>query len=48
MDREAEQQMEEAIRFADDSPLPDPAEIYEDVYVSYPQELMKRGVNMEV
>ena len=48
MDREAEQLMEEAIRFADDSPLPDPGELYEDVYASYPLEMMKRGANMEV
>ncbi len=48
MDREAEQMMEDAISFADSSPLPDPVEIYEDVYGSYPLELMKRGTNMEV
>ncbi len=48
MDREAEQQMEEAISFADNSPLPDPSELYEDVYGSYPLDLMKRGANMEV
>ncbi len=48
MDQVAEQLMEEAIKFADDSPLPEPAEIYEDVYVSYPIDQMKRGANMEV
>jgi pyruvate dehydrogenase E1 component alpha subunit len=40
--------MEEAVKFADESPLPDPSEIYDDVYVNYPQDMMKRGVNMEV
>jgi len=48
LDREAEAMMEEAIRFADDSPLPDPAELYQDVYVNYPLEMMKRGTHMEV
>ena len=48
MDQDAEQMMEEAIKFADESPLPEPAELYEDVYVSYPIELMRRGANMEV
>jgi len=48
IDREAEQLMEEAIRFADESPLPEPAQLYEDVYVSYPYEALKRGTNMDV
>ena len=48
MDQVAEQMMEEAIKFADESPLPEPAELYEDVYVSYPIDQMKRGVNMEI
>ena len=48
IDREAEQLMEEAIRFADESPLPEPLELYDDVYVSYPSEALKRGANMEV
>ena len=48
IDREAEELMEEAIKFADESPLPEPAEIYEDVYVSYPIDMLKRGTNMEV
>ena len=48
IDREAEQLMEEAIKFADESPLPEPLELYEDVYVSYPIEALKRGANMEV
>ena len=48
IDGEVEQLMEEAIRFADESPLPEPSELYEDVYVSYPSEALKRGANMEI
>jgi pyruvate dehydrogenase E1 component alpha subunit len=46
LDQEAEDLMEEAIRFADASPMPEPGEIYEDVYVDYPLEMMRRGINM--
>ncbi len=38
--------MEEAVAFADASPLPEPHELYEDVYVDYPLDMMRRGVNM--
>ena len=48
IDREVEQLMEEAIRFADESPLPELSELYEDVYVNYPLDALKRGANMEV
>jgi len=48
IDAEAAQLMEDAIKFADESPLPDPLEIYDDVYVSYPAELLKRGTNMAI
>ena len=48
IDREAEELMEAAIKFADESPLPEPLEIYDDVYVDYPAELLKRGTNMEI
>ncbi len=48
IDAEAAQLMEDAIKFADESPLPDPLEIYDDVYVSYPAELLKRGPNMAI
>ena len=48
IDQEATDLMEEAIKFADESPLPEPPELYEDVYVNYPLEQLKRGVNMEV
>ena len=48
IDKSAEDQMEEAIKFADESPVPDPLELYEDVYGSYPIESLKRGTNMEI
>lgn len=48
IDREAESLMEEAVKFADESPLPEAVELYDDVYVSYPVEQLKRGTNMEV
>ena len=48
IDRECEELMEEAIKFADESPLPEPPEVYQDVYVNYPTDLLKRGANMEV
>ena len=48
LDQEAEDLMEEAIKFADDSPMPNPIEIYDDVYVDYPVGMMKRGVNMDI
>ena len=48
IDAEAVTLMEEAVKFADESPLPDPVELYDDVYVDYPKDLMRRGVNMGV
>ena len=48
IDQEAAELMEEAIKFADESPVPDPLEIYDDVYVNYPVELLKRGTNMAI
>ena len=48
IDQEAADLMEEAIKFADESPLPEAKELYEDVYVNYPVEQLKRGANMEV
>ena len=48
IDQEAADLMEEAIKFADESPVPNPLEIYDDVYVNYPAELLKRGANMDV
>lgn len=48
IDKAAEQMMEDAIKFADDSPMPEPTALYDDVYVNYPKELLKRGTNMHV
>ena len=48
MDDEAEALMEEAIKFADESPMPDPLELYDDVYVDYPVDMMRRGANMDI
>ncbi len=48
IDQEAADLMEEAIKLADAGPLPETDKIYEDVYVSYPTDLLKRGTNMEV
>jgi pyruvate dehydrogenase E1 component alpha subunit len=48
LDQDAEELMEEAIKFADDSPMPEPMELYEDVYVDYPVGMMKRGTNMDI
>ena len=46
IDREIGVLMEDAVKFADESPLPEPAELYEDVYVDYPLDMMRRGANM--
>ena len=48
IDKEAADLMEEAIQFADASNWPEPLEIYEDVYVDYSIDLLRRGTNMEV
>ena len=48
IDQETADMMEEAIKFADESPLPEASELYDDVYVNYPVEALKRGINMEV
>jgi pyruvate dehydrogenase E1 component alpha subunit len=48
IDKEAADLMEEAIQFADASSWPEPLEIYEDVYVDYSTDLLRRGANMEV
>ncbi|MCH7841413.1 MAG: thiamine pyrophosphate-dependent dehydrogenase E1 component subunit alpha [Chloroflexi bacterium] len=48
LDADAETLMDEAVKFADESPLPEPVELYDDVYVDYPKDMMKRGVNMAV
>ena len=48
LDADAEALMEDAVKFADESPLPKPEELYDDVYVDYPKDMMKRGVNMSI
>ena len=48
LDADAEALMEEAVKFADESPLPKPEELYDDVYVNYPKDMMNRGVNMSI
>ena len=48
IDAEARQLIEDAVAFADASPLPEAHEIYEDVYVDYPVAMMRRGPNMAV
>ena len=46
IDAETATLMEEAVKYADESPLPEPHELYEDVYVDYPLDMMRRGANM--
>jgi TPP-dependent pyruvate/acetoin dehydrogenase alpha subunit len=48
IDQRVEQMIRDAIKFADDSPLPANEEVYTDVYVEYPIEQLKRGANMGV
>ena len=48
LDADAEALMEDAVKFADESPLPKPEELYDDVYVDYPKDMMRRGVNMSI
>ena len=48
IDRNTEQLIRDAIKFADESPLPSEKEIYDDVYVDYPIEALRRGANMSV
>ena len=46
IDKEVKILINEAITFADSSPFPEPSELYEDVYVNYPIEELKRGAHM--
>ena len=48
IDQAAELLIRDAIKFADESPLPSPEEIYTDVYVDYPISELKRGASMSV
>ena len=40
--------MEEAVQFADSSPMPEVSDLYVDVYSDYPLSMMKRGTNMSI
>ena len=48
IDQKIEQLIRDAIKFAEESPLPPLEEIYTDVYASYPLEELKRGAGMAV
>ena len=48
IDGAVEQLIRDAIKFADESPLPSEEEVYTDVYVDYPLKELKRGANMSV
>ena len=48
IDTRVEQLIRDAVKFADESPLPPDEEVYTDVYVDYPIEELKRGANMSV
>ena len=48
IDSSLEQSIRDAIKFADESPLPPHGEVYTDVYVDYPIDQLKRGANMSV
>lgn len=41
IEQEVTDLIEEAVRFAEESPLPDPELLYEDVYVQYPKEALR-------
>ena len=46
IDKEVEDMIEEAVKLADESPLPEPSKILEDVYGDYPQDLLIRGTHI--
>jgi len=46
VDREVDALIEEAVRLADEAPLPEPRALLEDVYVSYPLEALVRGTGL--
>ena len=48
IDQTLEQLIRDAIKFADESALPSVEEVYNDVYVDYPIQELKRGANMAV
>ena len=48
IDQEIEQLIRDAIKFADESPLPPLDDVYTDVYVDYPIDGLRRGANMTI
>ena len=48
IDQTAERLIRDAIKFADESPMPPVEDVYADVYVDYPIEELKRGANMAI
>mgnify|MGYP001025483081 FL=1 len=36
--------IEDAVRFADASPMPEPKELFSDVYVNYPESALRAGL----
>ena len=48
IDKRVDQLIDEAVKFADESDLPAPEELYTDVYVDYPLAELSRGANMAV
>ena len=40
--------IEDAVKLADDSSLPEKGELLTNVYVDYPQELLTRGTHLEI
>ena len=48
IDKEVEGLIVEAVKLADESPLPEPREILEDVYGDYPREQLIRGTHIQL
>ena len=48
IDTEVADLIEDAVKLADDSPLPEKGELLTNVYVDYPQELLTRGTHLEI
>lgn len=46
--RRVEQLIQDAVKYGDESPLPAPEEVYDNVYVDYPVEELRRGTSMAV
>ena len=41
VEQKIQETVQEAVQFAEESPLPDPEELYRDVYVQYPAEALR-------